>query len=252
MRFLYWTISWLLLGSSAGWSLEKENTSIVVSEEAPDILVASKKKILVIKKTELKSVLDSVYKKHQMYFSMNRYERTTKAYSNENQGQPKIELTSDIEPTIRVVDKPLVLGGDGFGIAGLEANDYRLHFKFNSHIKTPTIYAVEKENMSHFDPNFEKAQSEKFLIFHRSSSNFGRQAKLFEEFKLEQPLEQKMVHTKVEAVPSSWIFFDAHVKDFQNKETSIRMIPVTKPLDLIYDNPAILKHDYQILNSGGS
>ena len=61
-----------------------------------------------------------------------------------------------------------------------------------------------------------------------------------------------MVYTKVEAVPSSWIFLDAHVKDFQNKETSIRMIPVTKPLDLIYDNPAILKHDYQILNSGGS
>ena len=94
--------------------------------------------------------------------------------------------------------------------------------------------------------------SEKSLIFHRSSANFGRQTNLFGEFKHEQPFGKKMVYTKVEAVPSSWIFLDAHIKDFQNKETSIHLLPAIKPLDLIYDNPAILQDDYQILNSGGS
>jgi len=281
MRFLYWTIFWFLLGPSSGWGLEKENFSLgfsepvnfavglmttdiapraeidviankLASKAAPDIHVASKEKISVVKKNELKSVLDSVYKKHRAYFSMNRYERTIKASSNKKQSQLQIELTRDIEPTIRVIDKPLALGGDGFNTAGLEADEYKLHFTFNNHIKTSTIYAVEKESVNHFDPDFEKAQSEKFLIFHRSSLNFGRQANLAEAFKLKQPVEQKMVYAKVEAVPSSWIFLDAHVKDFQNKETSIRLLPAIKRLDLIYDDPAILQYDYQILNSGGS
>ena len=106
--------------------------------------------------------------------------------------------------------------------------------------------------MSYSDSDFEKAKSKKFLIFHRSSSSFGQEAKLLEEVKLDEPLEQKMVYTKVEAVPSSWIFLEAHVKDFQNKAMSLHLLPASKPLDLIYDNPAILKHNYQVLNSGGS
>ena len=290
MKFLHWAIFWFFLGSSAGWSLENKNTSINFSEKVTskvkptamevvpqteisveitsalpeetklDILTESengvqKKKeesVSVIKRTELESLLEAVSKKHHAYLSVNRYERVAKASSGKNQGQLQIELTHDIKPTIRVMDRSLVLGGNGFGATGLEASDYKLHFTFDSHIKVSPIYEVEKENVSHFDPDFEKAKSEKFLIFHRSSSNFGRQTNLFGEFKHEQPFGKKMVYTKVEAAPSSWIFLDAHIKDFQNKETSIHLLPAIKPLDLIYDNPAILQYDYQILNSGGS
>ena len=137
---------------------------------------------------------------------------------------------------------------------GLSIPNEVIHFDENHawgkiRIKTgDCIYEIEKEDVGHLDPNFEKAQSEKFLIFHRIGLNFGHQTKILEESKLGQPLEQKMVYMKVRADPNpnTWIFFD------KNKETKIRLNPATKPLDLIYDNPAILKYDYQVLNSGGS
>ena len=289
MKFFCRAIFVFFLVPSPGWSLEEKNISLefsgpvtskakhaitevvsqtevgfvadsVLSEDTKlDAFFESKNRVQgkrgesvsVIKGTELKPILDSIYEKHKTYFSINRYERVVKPPSDDNQAQLQIELTRDIKPTIRVIDKPLVLGGDGFG-AGLKGDEYKLHFTFNSHIKVPSIYQVEKEDLGYLDPDFEKAQSEKFLIFHRSSLNFARQANIIEEFKFEQPLEQKVAYIKVEAVPSSWIFLDSHVKDFQNKETSIRLIPAKKRLDLIYDNPAILRYDYQILNSGGS
>lgn len=270
MKFLVWIILWFLVNASSVWSLEKEDifqqTEIVETSDitpldktTPDILAKQRKRVQekeervpVIKKTELGRVLESVYEKHQAYLSINRHERVTKDSSDENQDSLKLELARDIKPTIRVIDKPLVLGGDGFGAAGLEVNDYKLHFTFNSHLKVPTHYELKKEDVSYFDPSLERAQSRKFLIFHRSSSNFGRQGNLFEEPNLDQPMKQKMVYVRPETVPSSWIFFDAHVKEFQNKETSLRLLPAKSPLDLIYDNPAILQYNYQVMNSGGS
>jgi len=284
MRFLGCTIFLSLLGLSNGWSLEKENISVGLSgksnslkptitnsalkkevnitadeafsgETSPAMLVAPVRKVSVIKKTELAPLLELVRKKHQAYLSINRYEKADKPSSSENQGNLKLKLKHDIKPTIHVVGKPLVLGGEGFGITKLQSDDYRLHFTFKSHIKFPPIYEVKKKNIESLDPAIKKTQSEKFLIFHRSGLNFSRQSSLFRELKserslknlkVEQSLEEKTIHTKVEAVPDTRIFFD------QNKETKIHLITVKKPLDLIYDDPAILKNDYQTLNSDGS
>ena len=264
MRFLCWAIFCLLLGSSAGWSLEEE-VNVIVDKTLPNEIAAdlitepikrvrgkNEEKFSVIRREKLGTVLDSLQKKQQAYLSINRYERVNKTVASKNQSQLKIDLVRDIEPTIRAADKPLVFGGKGFDTAGLEASDHSLHFTFNSHMKVPTHYELKKEDISYFDPSFERAQSRKFLIFHRSSSSFGRKINFFEEPNLEEPLKQKMVYVKSEAVPSSWIFLDAHVKEFQNKETSLRLIPAKSPLDLIYDNPAILQYDYQLMNSGGS
>ena len=265
MRFLCWTIFWLLLGSSAGWSLEEEVNAIIdktppnepvtdpLTEPIKRVQDKNEEKFLVIQRDELGTVLDSLQKKQQAYLSINRYERVNKTVASKNQSQLKIDLVRDIEPTIRAADKPLVFGGKGFDTAGLEARDHSLHFTFNSHVKFPAIYDMAEERKgNHLDLNFDKAQSKKFLIFRRSDLNFGGQVPLLKEFKLEHSLDRKIAYRKVEKAPSSWIFLDAHVKDFQNKATTIRLLPAMEPLDLIYDNPVILKYDYQILNSSGS
>jgi hypothetical protein len=269
------TIFYLFLWPLIGWSLEIDNTGIANSKTitslervkttkgysekiATNILVKPEsglqeqkgKSVSVIKSIDLGPLLDSFYKKHRAYRSINRYEKITETSSDKNKGHLQAESPRDIEPTIRVIDKSLVLGGDGFGINKPEAIDYKIHFEFNSHIKAPPIYRVEKENISSLDLDFKKAQSKKFLIFHRSSSGFSRQTNIFKEYKFEELGKEKKVYPKIELIPSSWIFLDAHIKDFQNKETRLRLIPSTKPLDLIYDNPAVLQYDFQKLNSG--
>lgn len=281
MRLFCWIILGLLLGFSAGCSSGKEkalgdSSTAVMSNAGPttidivlrteidvtadiappeeatmDIQVVSTERVREKKKVEEVSAVERVkqepaYKTDQAYLSINRFETVRRVSIGKNQGQLKIELTRDIGATIRTADKPLVLGGDGFDTAGLDPDVYRLHFKFDSHMKVPPIHEVDKKDEAHLDPDLEKVQSEKFLVFHPSGSTFGRQPNLYEELKPEAPLEQRRLYAKVVAVPDTWVLLD------QNKKTLLHLKPPEKPLDLIYDNPAILKHDYQVLNSGGS
>ena len=106
MRFLYWIIFFLYVCPSTGLSSEKENTS---AEEVLGNFTLIEKKVSVIKKTELQPLLSALNKKHQKYRLVNRYEKPNIIPSKKNQEQLKIELTQDIKPTIRAIDKPLVL-----------------------------------------------------------------------------------------------------------------------------------------------
>ena len=247
MKLFYRIAFVLLLGLSLGFTSKKDNVSEkysytkMFSEGETD---GFREKVLVVKKTELKSLVDSIEKKYKAYISINRYERIDKAPFAINQSQLKIKLTREIRPAISTIDKPLVLGGEGFDTAGFEPVDDKLHFTFNSHLKAPPVHEVEREDATgYLDPGFERSRSEKFLIFHNSGSSFGRQLNLSMEPTLEQPVKEKMIHTKIDSIS------DTGVYPGRDKGAGVHPNPAKKPLDLIYGNPAILKYDYQTLNS---
>ena len=136
MKFFYWVVFGIFIATSLGFNLNE----VAVAEECkyalvcgqgkkPTVKTAPKKftkllteeetdgpgvKVLVIKKTEIKSLVGSIEKNYRAYTGINRYERIDKASSSANQGRLKIKLTRDIDPTISSADKPLTLGGKGF------------------------------------------------------------------------------------------------------------------------------------------
>jgi hypothetical protein len=194
---------------------------------------------------EVKSLIDSIKKNFKAYTDINRYERIDKASSSTNHGRLKIKLTRDIDPTISFADKPLTLGGKGFSASVFKSVNQGLHFSFNDHMKELPVYEVEKENKSgHLDPDFEESQSKKFLIFHDSSSIFGREPAILVDPKPKQFAKQKEeAFEKIEPISETRVHFD------QNKNVIVHLNPADKPLDLIRDNPALLRHDYQALIS---
>ena len=189
--------------------------------------------------------MDSIEKNYRAYTGINRYERIDKASSSTNQGRLKIKLTRDIDPTISSTDKPLTLGGKGFSASVFKPVNQGLHFSFNGHMKELPAYEIEKENTSgHLDPDLEESQSEKFLIFHDSGSIFGREPTILLDPKPKQfAKQQEEVFEKIEPIPETGVYFD------QNKNVIVYLNPAEKPLDLIRDNSALLRHDYQALIS---
>jgi hypothetical protein len=204
-------------------------------------------KVLVIKKTEIKSLVDSIEKNYKSYINLNRHERIGKVSSDTYQNKLKIKLEENNEQTINLTDKPLTLGGKGFGMSGFEPVAQNLHFSFDSHIKESLPYEVKKENaIGYLDSKFKKTQSEKFLIFHNSGSIFGREPVVVLDSKPKQFAKQREgAIEKFEPIPETGVYFD------QNKKVIVHLNPAEKPLDLIHDNAALLKHDYQTLISDG-
>ena len=202
-------------------------------------------KVLVIKKTAIKSLVDSIEKNYKAYTGINRYERIDKASSSTNQGRLKIKLTRDIDPTINSTDKPLTLGGKGFSASVFKPVNQGLHFSFNGHMKESPAYEIEKENTSgHLNPDLEESQSEKFLIFHDTGSIFGREPAILVDPKPKQfAKKQEEAFEKIEPISATGVYFD------QNKNVIVHLNPAEKPLDLIRDNPALLRYDYQELTS---
>ena len=187
MKFFYWVVFGIFLATSLGFNLnevaaaEKCKYALVCGQGKKSTVKAAPKKIikllpeeetdgpgikvLVIKKTEIKSLVDSLEKNYRAYTGINRYEKIDKAPSGTNQGRLKIKLTRDIDPTISSTDKPLILGGKGFSASVFKPVNQGLHFSFNGHMKELPAYEIEKENTSgHLDPDLEESQSEKFLI----------------------------------------------------------------------------------------
>jgi hypothetical protein len=191
--------------------------------------------------------VDSIEKNYRAYTGINRYERIDKASSSTNQGRLKIKLTRDIDPTISSTDKPLTLGGKGFSASVFKPVNQGLHFSFNGHMKELPAYEIEKENTSgHLDPDLEESQSEKFLIFHDSGSIFGREPTILVDPKPKQfAKKQEEAFEKIEPIPETGVYFD------QNKNVIVHLNPAEKPLDLIRDNSALLRYDYQALTSSG-
>ena len=269
MKFFYWVVFGIFLATSLGFNLnevaaaEKCKYALVCGQEKKSTVKAAPKKIikflpeeetdgpgvkvLVIKKTEIKSLVDSIKKNYRSYTGINRYERIDKASSSTNQGRLKIKLTRDIDPTISSADKPLILGGKGFSTSVFKAVNQGLHFSFNGHMKDSPVYKIEKENMSgYLDPNFEEAQSKKFLIFHDSGSIFGREPDILVDPKPKQfAKQQEEAFKKIEPISETGVYFG------QSKKVIVHLNPSEKPLDLIRDNSALLRDDYQTLISSG-
>jgi len=269
MKFFYWVVFGIFLATSLGFNLkevaaaEKYGYTKMRSRGNKSTVKAAPKKIikflpeeetdgpgvkvLVIKKTEIKSLVDSIEKNYRSYTGINRYERIDKASSSTNQGRLKIKLTRDIDPTISSTDKPLTLGGKGFSASVFKPVNQGLHFSFNGHMKDSPVYKIEKENTSgHLDPDFEEAQSEKFLIFHDSGSIFGREPVILVDPKPKQfAKKQEEAVEKIDPIPETGVYFD------QDKKVIVHLNSPEKPLDLIRDNSALLQYDYQALISSG-
>jgi len=270
MKFFYWVIFGIFLATSLGFNL----TEVAAAEECkyalvcgqgkkPTVKAAPKKftkllteeetdgpgvKVLVIKKAAIKALVESIEKNYRAYTGINRYERIDKASSSTNQeGRLKIKLTRDIDPTISSTDKPLTLGGKGFSASVFKPVNQGLHFSFNGHMKDSPVYKIEKENTSgHLDPDFEEAQSEKFLIFHDSGSIFGREPAILVDPKPKQfAKKQEEAFEKIDPIPETGVYFD------QDKKVIVHLNSPEKPLDLIRDNSALLQYDYQALISSG-
>ena len=112
-------------------------------------------------------------------------------------------------------------------------------------MKESPVYKIEKENTSgHLDPDFEEAQSEKFLIFHDSGLIFGREPAILVDPKPKQFAKQQEESVeKIDPIPETGVYFD------QNKKVIVHLNSAEKPLDLIRGNSAFLKYDYQALIS---
>jgi len=269
MKFFYWVVFGIFLATSLGFYLKevdaaekygytkmrsRGNKSTVKAAPKKIIKFLSEEetdgpgiKVLVIKKREIKSLVDSIEKNYRTYTGINRYERIDKASSSTNQGRLKIKLTRDIDPTISSTDKPLTLGGKGFSASVFKPVNQGLHFSFNGHMKDSPVYKIEKENTSgHLDPDFEEAQSEKFLIFHDSGSIFGREPAILVDPKPKQfAKKQEEAVEKIDPIPETGVYFD------QDKKVIVHLNSTEKPLDLIRDNSALLQYDYQALISSG-
>ena len=268
MKFFYWVVFGVFLATSLGFNLnevaaaEKYGYTKMRSRGNKSTVEAAPKKIikflpeeeidgpgvkvLVIKKTEIKSLVDSIEKNYRAYTGINRYERIDKASSSTNQGRLKIKLTRDVDPTIRSTDKPLTLGGKGFSASVFKPVNQGLHFSFNGHMKESPVYETEKENTSgHLGADFEESQSEKFLIFHDSGSIFGREPDILVDPKPKQFTKQEEVFEKIEPISETGVYFG------QSKKVIVHLNPSEKPLDLIRDNSALLRDDYQTLISSG-
>ena len=268
MRYFYWVAFGNFLAISLGFNLnevaaaEKCKYALVCGQEKKSTVKAAPKKIikfqpeeetgesikvLVIKKTEIRSLVDSIEKNYRAYTGINRYERIDKTSSSTNQGQLEIKLTRDINPTISSVDKPLTLGGKGFSASVFKPINQGLHFSFNAHMEDSSIYKIGKENTSaYLDPGFEEAQSKKFLIFHDSGSIFGREPAILVDPKPKQfAKKQEEAFEKIDPIPETGIYFD------QDKKVIVHLNSPEKPLDLIRDNSALLQYDYQALISSG-
>jgi len=268
MNFFYCVVFGIFLATSLGFNLnevaaaEKCKYALVCGQEKKSTVKAAPKKIikflpeeetgeyikvLVIKKEVIKSLVDSIEKNYRAYTGINRYERIDKASSSTNQDRLKIKLTRDINPTINSTDKPLTLGGKGFSASVFKPVNQGLHFSFNGHMKDSPVYKIEKENISgHLDPDFEEAQSEKFLVFHDSGSIFGREPNILVDPKPKQfAKKQEEAFEKMDPIPETGVFFD------QNKKVIVHLNSPEKTLDLIRDNSALLQYDYQALISSG-
>ena len=267
MKFFYWLLLGFLFWSSLVLNLKpifaesKYGYTTLTSKGKKSAVKATPKKkiikvplegeedesglkVLVIKKTEIKSLVDSIEKNYKSYTNINRYERIGGISPSIN--QDRLKLRQDNEPAIASNEKPLILGGKGFGASGFEPIAQGLRFSFDSHIKESPLYKTQNENASgYLDFNFQEAQSDKFLIFHNSGSIFGREPDILVDPKPKQfAKQQEGIIEKVEPIPETGVYFD------QNKNVIVHLNPAAKPLDLIRDNSALLRNDYQKLISG--
>ena len=250
MKIFYWAVFGLFLLTFAGFDLREvganpkysgiESTS---SKEETDGL---EQKVLVIKQAEIKSLVSSIKREYETYIGINRHERIDKAALGIEGFQLEKKITGKTASIILTIDKPLVLGGDGFNKASFGSVENKIQFTFYSHIIPTPVYENEKDITRYIDPTLEGARNEKFLIFHDSGLSFGREPDIFIEPIPEQFVKKKLTYIKVRPILETKIYLGL------NSKVKVNLNPAKKPLDLMQGNPAVLEYDYRKLSSNGS
>ena len=237
MRFFYLVAFIFLLGVSLGFTPKKSNdseesdyTKISLGAKKSTVTGISKRKIikflpeekvdvsaikvLVVRKREVKVLVDSIEQNNRAYTDINRYERIGQVSSGVNRGQLRIKLTRDIDPTMKPADKPLTLGGKGFSASVFKPITQDLHFSFNSHIKEPPVYAIEKRSVSGgIDPVFEKTQNKKLLFLHDSDSIFGREPEVILSPEPNQFTKKQKISVEIiERIKETDVYFNQNKK----------------------------------------
>ncbi|MGY8766775.1 MAG: hypothetical protein ACKVI5_07925 [Nitrospinaceae bacterium] len=251
MKVFYWAVFGLFLLTFSGFyireviaapkyrdigltsSKEKKistQKTILTSKEETDGL---EQKVLVIKQAEIKSLVSSIKREYETYIGIEGFQLEKK-------------ITGKTASIILTIDKPLVLGGDGFNKASFDSIEHKARFTFYSHIKPKPVYESEKDIAHYIDPTLEGARNEKFLIFHDSDLSFGREPSIFVEPIPKQFLKKKVTYIKVRPILETKIYLGL------NSKAKVNLSPAQKPLDLIQGNPAVLKYDYRKLSSNGS
>jgi hypothetical protein len=249
MKIFCWVVFGLFLLNISGFDLKE----VVAAPKYSDIgLITSKEeiqeseeKVLVIKQAELKSLVNSIKGEYKTYAATNRYERIDKAAYGIDESQLEKKITGSAGPTILTVDKPLVLGGDGFNKSSFDYVENKIEFTFYSHIKPIPVYANEKNIARYIDPTAEGARNKKFLIFRDSGLSFGREPDVFVEPIPKQFVKRKVTYTKVSPILETQVYLGL------NSKVKVNLSSTQKPLDLIQDNPAMLKYDYEKLSASG-
>ena len=263
MKIFYWAVFGLFLLIFSGFDLREvvaapkysdiglttsneknlpSQKAILTSTEETD---GPEQKVLVIKQAEIKSLVSSIKGEYKTYIGVNRYERIDKAAYGIEGSQLEKKITGDTGAIILRVDKPLVLGGDGFNKASFESVDNKTQFTFYSHIKPTPVYENKKYIARYIDPTLEGARNKKFLIFHNSGLNFGREPNIFVEPIPKQFVKKEVTYIKIRPILETRIYLGL------NSKVKVNLSPTQKPLDLMQDNPAVLKYDYRKLSSSG-
>ena len=249
MKIFYWAVFGLFLLNISGFDLKEvfaapkySDIGLTTSKEETK---ESEEKVLVIKQAEIKSLVNSIKGEYKTYAGINRYERIDKAAYGIDESQLEKKITWGTGSTILTVDKPLVLGGDGFNKSSFDSVENKIEFTFYSHIKPTPVYENEKDIARHIDPTLKGARNKKFLIFHDSGLSFGREPNVFVEPIPKQFVKKKVTYTKVSPILETQIYLGL------NSKVKVNLSPAQKPLDLIKDNPAVLKYDYRKLSSNG-
>jgi len=249
MKIFYWAVFGLFLLTFSGFDLRE----VVAAPKSSDFGLTSKEeidgpeeKVLVIKQAEIKSLVNSIKGEYKTYIGINRYERIDKAAYGTDGSQLGKKITGGTGSIILTVDKPLVLGGDGFNKASFDSVENKTQFTFYSHIIPTPVYEKEKDITRYVDPTLEGARNEKFLIFHDSGLSFGREPDIFIEPIPEQFVNKKLTYIKVRPILETKIYLGL------NSKVKVNLNPAKKPLDLMQGNPAVLEYDYRKLSSNGS
>ena len=249
MKTFYWAIFGLFLLNISGFDLKEvaaapkySGIGLTTSKEETK---ESEEKVLVIKQAEIKSLVNSIKGEYKTYAATNRYERIDKAAYGIDESQLEKKITGSAGPTILTVDKPLVLGGDGFNKASFDSVENKVQFTFNSHIKPTPVYENEKDITRYIDLSLEGARNKKFLIFHDSGLSFGREPNVFVEPIPKQFVKKKVTYIKISPILETQIYLGL------NSKVKVNLSSTQKPLDLIQDNPAMLKYDYEKLSASG-
>ena len=249
MKIFYWAVFGHFLLIFSGFDLRE----VAAAPKYSDIGLTSKEetdgpeqKVLVIKQAEIKSLVNSIKGEYKTYIGINRYERIDKAAYGIEGAKLEKKITGKAASIILTVDKPLVLGGDGFDKASFNSVENKTQFTFYSHIKPTPVYESDKDIALYIDLTLEGARNKKFLIFHDSDLSFGREPNIFVEPIPKQFLKKKVTHLEVRPILETNLYLGL------NSKVKVNLSPAQKPLDLIQGNPAVLKYDYLKLSSNGS